>query len=333
VDASAPYINGFAGNPDASVLAASLCIKLSCAPRGLDEWFADSVSVILRSHDGGISWKEIARGGPALSVLGIVGDQLLMANYRTPEGPPEYSLLPSGTPLKPPVDIGTNRPLAASGEILWRTDAGQLLLDDGREFMKILGPDSGETYIQNLIGTFSGIEKGSALVQWTSGARPPMHVNLAAVDIGGGAEQFGEVLYSERLYYAGSFDPKNYRAIISIEAPGAPLGGPIPATLDIETGRYNLITDPFRTTEFQPQSGRYIVHAVQSGPFARIVNTGSCLRIRAEPSLSAQSLDCLADDVLLQHTGETREADGATWLSVVTPGRRQGWASTAFLER
>jgi hypothetical protein len=329
-----PYVNGLAGNPDASVLAASVCIKLSCAPRGLDEWYPDSVSVILRSNDGGVTWSEIARGGPALSVLGLVGDEVLVSNYRTPEGPPEYSLLPSGAPLKPPVDIGTNRPLAASGQVLWRTNAGQLLLNDGTEFLRLPGSDAGEHYIQNVTGMFSGLDKGSALVQWADiESPPPSHIRITGVDIGMGVARLGTTLYTERIFYVASFGPKDADAVISIEAPGNVLGGPIPAFLDLTTGRYRLITDPFRTPGFQPQSAKYVVRAIQTGPFARIVNTGSCLRIRAEPSLAAESLHCLADGVLLQHTGETREADAVTWLSVVTPGRRPGWASTAFLER
>jgi hypothetical protein len=147
-----------------------------------------------------------------------------------------------------------------------------------------------------------------------------------------GVARLGTTLYTERIFYVASFGPKDGNAVISIDAPGNVIGGPVPAVLDLTTGRYHLITDPFRAPAFEPQSARYIARAVQTGPFARVVNTGSCLRIRAEPSLTAETLDCLADGSLLQDTGETRQADGATWLSVVTPARRQGWASTAFLE-
>jgi hypothetical protein len=104
--------------------------------------------------------------------------------------------------------------------------------------------------------------------------------------------------------------------------------------IDFNSGQYHLIPAPFVSGDTGYSSlGRTALHAVQIGPFARIVNTGSCLRVRAEPSLSGQVLDCLADGVLLQDMGETREADGASWLSVVTPARRQGWVSTAFVQR
>ena len=64
-----------------------------------------------------------------------------------------------------------------------------------------------------------------------------------------------------------------------------------------------------------------------------MVNTGSCLNVRAEPAMTAAVLACAADGVLLRDTGETREVDGATWRRVVTPAGVDGWASSQFLER
>jgi hypothetical protein len=79
--------------------------------------------------------------------------------------------------------------------------------------------------------------------------------------------------------------------------------------------------------------GRTAVHAVQTGPFARVTGTGSCLKVRAEPSLSGEVLTCAADGVLLRDTGDTRTTDGAEWVSVMTPAGTPGWASAAFLQR
>jgi hypothetical protein len=105
----------------------------------------------------------------------------------------------------------------------------------------------------------------------------------------------------------------------------------------LDTGSYVLITEPFAASNLDQASskpfGRTAVQAAQIGPFARVVNTGSCLHVRAEPSLAGQSLDCMADGVLLRDTGETRDADGVTWVSVMTPGGVQGWSASGFLER
>lgn len=328
-----PFINGVAMTENASLMFASVCIKLSCAPRGLDEWFADSVTVVLRSDDGGITWEEIHRGGPALAVIGIAGDQALVANYQQPEGPAEFSLLPSATPLVPPADIGNNYPLAAFGQVFWRTGDGRLLRGDGSEFLH--APDFGfeETYIDRVLGVGTvGDDKGSGVVQWTTHSLGDARTNVAPISLRGGAAGLGPPLYSRRITYAAAYDPKANGLLMSVEFPGGLVGGPVPAFLDLETGEYQVFSDPFRSPGFQPQSARYVVYAGRYGPFARVVDTGACLNVRAAPSLTGEVLDCAADGVLLVHDFETADADGITWLRVSTPGGTIGWAATGFLE-
>jgi hypothetical protein len=324
-----PYINGFAADQKASVMVAGICIKLTCQPRGLDEWYADSVTAIIRSGDGGFTWHEIARAGPAVRVLGIVGDEALVANYQSPEGPPDFSLLPSNTPLKPPIDVGRNYPLAASGQLLWRTDDARLLLHDGTEFFA--APLGGDAYVQGVTGPFTATDKGSALVEWSSSAllvSPTTYV--ATIEMVAGGAVMDSTFSTERILSLGWYDPKNGRAMISIDSDDLDPFGPIPALLDLSTGQYQHISE-FDTDE--ETFGRRIVNAVQLGPFARVVNTGSCLNIRLAPSLTAEIADCAADGVLLTDAGEATEADGVTWARVTTPAGFQGWASTAFLER
>ena len=64
-----------------------------------------------------------------------------------------------------------------------------------------------------------------------------------------------------------------------------------------------------------------------------MVNTGGCLNLRAEPTLDAEIVGCLADNVLLLDTGEAARGADVTWLRVVAPLGLEGWASTGFLER
>lgn len=132
------------------------------------------------------------------------------------------------------------------------------------------------------------------------------------------------------LWTIGSWSSKDDRAIISIQAPGSEYGTPLPAILDLDTGSYSLIPGPFKSDQPGWSSlGRTAVHAVQTGPFARVTGTGSCLNIRTDPSVSAEVLTCMADGVLLRETSDV----SAGWMSVITPGGTQGWASLAFLER
>jgi hypothetical protein len=100
--------------------------------------------------------------------------------------------------------------------------------------------------------------------------------------------------------------------------------------MDLDAGTIHPIPQPFVD---QKIFGRNRVVAVQHGPFARVVSTGDCLNVRAEPSARAEILRCYVDGVLLQDLGETREADGTTWARVKAPGGLEGWASVAYLER
>src|SRR3990172_9725428 len=59
------FITGLAMEPSASIMAVSYCIKGYCGPGGEWAWSADSEEVVFRSTDGGVTWKELARGGPA----------------------------------------------------------------------------------------------------------------------------------------------------------------------------------------------------------------------------------------------------------------------------
>jgi hypothetical protein len=107
--------------------------------------------------------------------------------------------------------------------------------------------------------------------------------------------------------------------------------GYLPALFNLDTSQAHALTHPFLDPPFQGQ--RNHVQAVLHGPFARVVNTGACLNVRAEPAMTAAVLACAADGVLLHEIGETREASGATWRRVVTPAGVEGWASSQYLER
>lgn len=62
-----------------------------------------------------------------------------------------------------------------------------------------------------------------------------------------------------------------------------------------------------------------------------VVTDSGCLRLRAEPSLGATILSCLAPGSRVQTLDGTAEADGHTWQRVHT-GANQGWVASAFLK-
>ncbi|MBA4179919.1 MAG: hypothetical protein C0506_04955 [Anaerolinea sp.] len=59
------------------------------------------------------------------------------------------------------------------------------------------------------------------------------------------------------------------------------------------------------------------------------------MNVRERPSTASVSLGCYKDGVLLKDRGETRTAEGITWVGVMAPkgpGEAPGWASAEFLE-
>lgn len=63
---------------------------------------------------------------------------------------------------------------------------------------------------------------------------------------------------------------------------------------------------------------------------AAVVTDGGCLRLRAQPSLDATILACLAEGTMVDAADQWSEADGHTWR-MVTAGGQAGWVASTFL--
>jgi hypothetical protein len=255
-------------------------------------------------------------------------------NYTEELGKPHYTLLPENTPLTPPVE--GSWPITTMNEILWQTpDGNRLVMSDGTEFFTL---QDGTLYVygRRVLGDFTGLDKGSALVSWHIPSSVGDLYRIATLDVGGGMTSVSRLLEGSAVWTLGWWSPKEDLAIISIvpEAPPDDSRAPVPGILNLSTGEYSPIIGPFVTDErpYHPY-GRTLVDAVQVGPFALVTGTNSCLRVRAAPSLSGEVLACMADGVLLRDMEDTVDADGQAWARVMTPGGVQGWASAAYLER
>lgn len=65
-----------------------------------------------------------------------------------------------------------------------------------------------------------------------------------------------------------------------------------------------------------------------------IVGTVSCVRIRVEPSTSAQPISCVNPGVRVNSDGEIKEQSGFAWLHVEDPASSQyGWIATKYVKR
>ncbi len=329
-----PFITNIVSTPDASVLATSVCVRGGeCGPGGLANWQADAIAVIYRSTSGGIGWEEIGRGGPALEVVGVLNNgEVLTSNYLEPLGSPTWAIFPGNLPVQPPE--GGAWPVPASNEVLWSTNDGRLIASDGTEFAKLEGLVANSSV--EVLGIFNWPTQGTALVAWDRSDIEPPEYHISQLNLDLSKTSVTRLLTAEQsLVYLGSWSDTTEKAVISVEERNTPDAiGTLPAILDLKSGIYQLITDAFTsvTPPYRPY-GRALVHAVQIGPFARVVGTGSCLNIRAMPSQYGDIVTCASDGVLLYDSIERRSVDGTIWIRVATPQRATGWASSEFLER
>jgi hypothetical protein len=311
-----PYIHGLALNSDASDIVVDVCTRGRCV--WIDEASPDAQSTLYRSNDGGVTWEEFGVLDGRYYVEAIAKEGLLLSGpYTGDDWNPKYELFPSGEPLEAPLEASHEPLTLPDGETAWPTDDGRLLRGDGSQILTLgqggwvqdIVPDaSGERLAVaslNRLGVFS--RDGRPITAFSSSHAPEVAGWLSDTLVVGNVGVPGELLPAPE--------------------PGSVI---VPAIFDLEAGEAHPILHPFLD---QPRRFSYIVRAVLHGPFARVVNTGSCLNVHAEPDPTAAALTCAADGVLLRDAGETREVDSATWRRVVTPAGEEGWASSQFLER
>lgn len=321
------FIHSHALNSDASEIVVSVCSAGAC------EWMAPPIPedqmTLFRSLDGGVTWTEFGVLHGTAWVVAITKDGVLLVQYDSEQqAPPKYRLFPGNEPVQPPAEAGLIRPLTlADGELAWLTENGRLLRSDGSQVLALqegaslgsIAPDTGDEHF--------------AVAWWTQQPKNQYRLGvfshdgrpISAFSLSGFARLGGWL--SDTLVAGNVTVPQ---ALLPTPEAGRYVMDFQPAIFDLQAGEAHPLAGPFQQSPF---GGRNFVQAVLRGPFARVVNTGSCLNIRAEPGTAAGVLTCAADGVLLRDTGETQEADGATWLRVVTPAGAEGWATTQYLQR
>ena len=311
-----PYIHSLVLNSDASDIVVDVCTRGRCA--WIDEASPDAQSTLYRSTDGGVTWEEFGVLDGRHYVEAFTNEGLLLSGPYGPEHQWKtmYELFPSGEPVEPPPGASRGPLTLPGGELAWPTDDGRLLRGDGSQILTL--GDAG--WVQNIVPDASGERLAVAWLRgvgvFSRDGRP-----ISAFSSSPSPEVAGwlsDTLVAGNVAVPGELLPTPERGSVIM-----------PAIFDLEAGEAHPILHPF----FEPPRFSYLVRAVLRGPFARVVNTGSCLNIRSDPSADADALTCAADDVLLRDTGETREADGATWRRVVTPTGVEGWADSQYLER
>jgi hypothetical protein len=320
--ATRPHIYSYALNSDASEIVISVCTRGTCT---FQVWASpDAQTTLYRSLDGGITWEQFGVLDGSTHVAAITQDGVLLLSQSQGEPQPKLRLFPSGEPVQPPPGASSWPHSLPGGELAWSTEDGRLLRSDGSQILAV-GQDA---WVSDVVPDASGERLAAG---WRESANQyrfgifsrdgkPMSAYSLPDFVGVGG------WLTDTLVVGNAVPP----GLLPTPLPGGYETSIPPTIFDLQTGEAHALAGPFREA---PLGGHNEVQAVLHGPFARVVNTGSCLNVRAEPAMTASTLTCAADGVLLRDTGETRNVDGIVWCHVVTPAGVEGWATSQFLER
>jgi len=93
----------------------------------------------------------------------------------------------------------------------------------------------------------------------------------------------------------------------------------------------NQSADPLSFVQVARAGRQREDRAARAGASVTVANTGGCLNIRESPSVLASVFGCFPDGTVLRTRGVTEEAEGRTWVGVISPGGADGWAAGEFL--
>lgn len=335
-----PVILGFDALDDASLIVVAFCTAGDCGWLGVPD--ANAHTTFFESTDGGVTWTQIADLAGLYRLVSLIPadfysepDVLVSGPFPTdPEAPyePRFSYLRAGVDIVPPSEAGDfPQPwIAPSGGIFWQGASSRLFTSAGEPFFYV----GAAAYLAgNITSDLSGTRWG---IPWglPTGNGPALQF-LTLVDETGHIVRslqydryvsYGANSNADVMYGNAELDPD--LLVGDLQSPNFTF---LPAEIHLNEGVFYPILDPFTGKRFN--FGRNRVVAVQTGPFARVVNTdGSCVNVRAPAGLSEMIFDCVAEGVLLHDTHEHTTVDGIDWTRIVTFDGLQGWVASDYLE-
>jgi len=239
--------------PDSAVMVVTQCTRGDCALMGSTP-SSDAQTTLVRSVDGGKTWKVWAILDGAYSAIQFVGDQLLLSRFigveQTSQGgraKRTYSLYPSGDPVEEPTESYGSPPFITrpGGEILWqsRTESGVFLRSDGSRAIKLEVDRWRKAGVVSVLrfedGRWAAVLSGAGCD--TSSGVPASCLVLFAADGSliaayAGAPRAYDVLRGSRLIVGSA----GFVGLAAIRGPDA-----VPSTIDLAVGEIRPIADPF----------------------------------------------------------------------------------------
>ena len=259
-------------------------------------------TILYRSIDGGVTWANyLEMVGTHSPLLIVEPGQVLTGTYAFGESVP-YQIVPDGDVIEPPEGGGS--PTLVDDEIVWSNDGTP--------------PDE-----HGLISIYQDRQPGAVYYLAEVGDNGAITRAYLSPDarIGDGFP-LGDHQYLTVAPFLQDSD-----RVAGQPYTGGFLHPLIPTIVDMETGEVHSIADTWEGSQALSARG---VLSLRSSSFALVTGTGSCLNVRAEPSVSGEILACAADNVLL--TIVEPHQPTPDWLHVITPGGVEGFVSRDYVE-
>jgi len=334
---------GFAADWERGEMLVAVCTVGYCGGEGPAT--EDSVNVVLRSVDGGLTWREAGTLPPNSQFVGFHEGQPVAVTFTGGERDLWSSWrvwkFPSGEELLPPRSDDRYFPMMVDNAgLAWRSASGRYLNANGGDILpnfadagpspQIGGrePWSGELFVTSMapggLVVYGFPPQGPAFGTWIWKGPLTIRGVLTA-----GLTAPAPTSSARRLY--GNVElPEPYCG-----RPGCTGTGKSDRMFAYEAVLIDLDTatiHPFDELDDGLTGNQNpFLERIVLGHFAQVSGVGDCLNVRVQPTLSSGVLGCYADGVLLSTNAETLQADGVTWLLVRTPDGRGGFASTEFL--
>jgi hypothetical protein len=315
------------------------CQEGRCRQVSLGGW--QGTFDVYRSTDGGITWSAFGQVSAMTFPRAVTPSGTIIAEWlgRDANERPEYRffLHPSGEAVAPPGPNTEPRVVPGLG-LTWEPtyadpkfgakpvyDSSGAVIANAQPITNLEARLAARTADGSLYGVWNYVPDRPADPH-------PRTAYLGQVDASGGPVA---LFTPQRVAtWNGPYLAGNGLLLANVELPvqpGSAAPFDVPAALiDLVTGRIQPLRELGEGLDVGQQP---LVRGAVLGRVARIAAGSDCLHVRESPSASATSLGCYRDGVLLFERGETRIADGATWVSVTTPDDKDGWASAGFLQR
>ena len=343
------YIRTMRVSSTGNDIVIGVCDRGYCG--GVGNATPDSRTTFYGSNDGGITWKVIGQVAGDTWIVALQGAQAMVRHAYQPEAGAPYRWeivnLPSGepAPLDPAIDLKT-------ATIVTVGDATPLAVSpDGMSLLWLPGPVTSPPFLgpqlpvgsQVLDARFSpgGANLGVALVRWQvvgPDRTDRTYLGIMKERTGKPMTVFIDGPQASISSLGQWLAPATLvgNAILPAAALDSPLAvtgsASAPSLTDLTTGEVRAI-EPL--IERRLKGDRTRILAAAPGPFVKVVGSGDCLNVRDTTTKGGHPIGCYKDGVLLKDRGETRTADGVTWIGVWAPQEGSlfaGWASAEFLE-